>query len=112
MANLGSSHSQETKDYFSKIRQGSGNPFYGKHHTDLTKEYFRKLYKGKKQTQDQIDAKSNRQTGVPRTDQAKSAISKGVSSLKKIKCEYCGGEYSPALYGRWHGNNCKSKGPQ
>jgi len=110
VANLGSFHSDETREHFSKIRQGSGNPFYGKHHSDKTKEYFKTLYTGKKQTDDQIEAKRKRQLDVSRTDNAKNSISKGVLALPKINCDHCDREFSPALYGRWHGDKCKSKG--
>lgn len=102
-------HTDETKKHFSNIRKGSDNPFYQKHHSEETKEHFRKLYTGKKQTSEQIEAKRKRQTGVPRTDNAKSSISKGILALQKIKCIHCAGEYSPALHGRWHGDKCKSR---
>jgi len=109
IAFTGSHHSPETCEHFSKIRHGEGNPFYGKHHSDETKKHLHDIFYGIKQTPDQIAAKINRQTGVPRTDKAKSAISQGIKSLSKKHCEHCGGEFSPALYGRWHGDKCKNK---
>ena len=106
----GWNHSEETRKHFSKIREEEGNPFFGKHHTEETKNYFKTLYTGKKQSEEQIQAKSSRQTGVERTHHAKAAISQGVLALPKVQCENCMRLFSPALYGRWHGSKCKMKG--
>lgn len=45
-------HTQETKDYLSKIRKGENNGFYGKHHTKETKQHFSNIRKGIKLTQE------------------------------------------------------------
>jgi hypothetical protein len=105
----GSTHSDETRAHFSKIRQGEGNPFYGKHHSDDTKQKLSKAATGYTHTDSAKKKITAAQTGKARSASAKSAISAGISSLAKKKCSHCGGEFSPALFGRWHGDNCTKK---
>jgi hypothetical protein len=105
----GSKHSDETRAHFSIIRQGQNNPFYGKHHSDTTKQKLSKAVTGFNHTDDARRKISVAQTGKARSASAKSAISAGISNLAKKKCNHCGGEFSPALFGRWHGDNCTRK---
>ena len=105
----GSHHSVETCKKMSETRIGSNNPFYGKHHTV-----------------ENIQATVDRQTGVPRKDITKqrikatltgthrpenvaNKISLGVKNLPTIQCDHCSGDFKPAQFGRWHGDNCKSR---
>ena len=109
VAFTGSKHSDETRAHFSKIRQGEGNPFFGKNHNDDTKQKLSAAVTGFKHT-DAAKAKiTAAQTGKALSANARSAISAGISSIAKKKCSHCGGEFSPALFGRWHGDNCTRK---
>ena len=37
-------------------------------------------------------------------------IKKSWANRKRVQCENCSGVFTPAMYKRWHGENCKSKG--
>jgi group I intron endonuclease len=106
----GRNHSDETRAQMSKTRLGSGNPMFGKNLSDITKQKLSKSVTGFKHTDIAKSKITAAQTGRARSEKARKSISVGVSSLEKIKCEHCGGLFSPALYGRWHGDKCKSRG--
>ena len=65
----GLKYSEESKENLSKIRQGEGNSFYGRHHTDETKEKISKSKLGK------YKGKDNPNYGNKLTDEQKNKIS-------------------------------------
>lgn len=106
---LGSNHSEETKRLFSENRMGEKNPFFGKQHTVETKQKLREIFVGTKHTVEAKNKISQAQFGKPRLESHKISISNGIKNLSKKSCENCFGLFSPALYGRWHGINCRFK---
>lgn len=105
----GWSHTEQTKQAMSENRHGEDNPFFGKKHSDDVLATLKQKCSGWSHTAEAISKIIASQTGVLRTEQAKRAISAGVKNLAKVTCEYCDKECSPALHGRWHGDNCKHK---
>lgn len=106
---LGSKHSEKTKNLFSANRTGEKNPFFGKKHSLETKQKLRKMFLGSTHTEKTREKISKSQLGRARLESHKIAISDGIKKLDKKSCENCFGLFSPALYGRWHGINCRFK---
>ncbi len=40
----------------------------------------------------------------------KDKLSFRAKHRQKIRCEYCSNDFTPGMYTRWHGNNCKDAG--
>jgi hypothetical protein len=92
-----------------------GNTFT---HTDETKIVIGETHRGKVISPEQIakyresrcgqDAWNKGKTDIY-TEETLSKMKDSALARQKIKCEYCGEEFSPGMYARWHGENCKTK---
>jgi len=84
-------YSDEYKEERSKMYTGKGNPNYGKKTSAKTKKKIGAKLKGRKQTQEEKDARG--------------AANKGKKREKKL-CPYCNEHIAVNTYPRFHGNNC------
>ena len=79
----GHAHTEEHKQYMSKLLSGKNNPAYGKPGYWADKE-------------------------IPQWVREKMKI--GNKNKQKKNCVYCNKDFDPVNYKRWHDQNCKSKG--
>jgi hypothetical protein len=90
---------KETKQKIGKANKGK-QPWLGKHHSKETKKV--------------LSMKSSLMTGDKNSFFGKhhSKITKAVLrdkslNVEKIECEYCHKTFTPAMFTRWHGKNCR-----
>lgn len=77
---------EETKKIWREQRKGSGNSMYGKTHTDSTKEKISMANKGRKMTEEQVAAMSERAKGRVFKESSKEKLSKEKNSLVESLC--------------------------
>jgi hypothetical protein len=112
----------------------------GKHHTLKTIRKMRKSHKGWIPPDGFGEAISQRMQDFKHTEETKNTLSKKASERYKedpknnpmygktqseetlklmreshknrpiLKCPHCGGEFTSAMYNRWHGDKCKKRG--
>lgn len=80
-----------SEDHIEKINSKSTR-FKGKSHSKETKEKISKKTKGSK-----------------RSDETKRKLSESAKKRKRILCPHCRKEIPVNVFGRYHGDNCKSK---
>jgi hypothetical protein len=49
-----------------------------------------------------------RKEGYQARPEFRSLISDLARARRRIRCPHCDGDYSPGMFTRWHGNNCKA----
>ena len=86
---LGKEKALAYKHKISENTSGENNPMYGKGYLIL--------------------GEKNGMYGNTHSIETKNKQSKRAKNRKKVFCEYCEKTYSPGMYGRWHGKNCKLK---
>lgn len=111
--------SSETRNKISQAHQGkivsaeTGRKISaakkGKRLTEVHKTKLSVARSGSKHTQDSKSKLSVALTGRIMSDYTKIKMSNAASSRSTVICQHCNKEFSPAMYARWHGNNCKLK---
>jgi len=112
-------HSDETKKKISdavigrvpwnKGRKYEGGGMTGLTHSEETKALISSKMRGRKLSEQHKKAVSESLVGITRSENTRKLMSdakKGRVHPRKV-CENCGGEYSVAMYTRWHGIKCK-----
>jgi hypothetical protein len=119
----GKSHTEEHKNYISKINTKEKNPMYG---TKATPETLAKMSKAQSGKIGYWAGKESHEFpfyGKKHTDETKKKISdswdnieerrvnmsKSARNKPKHICENCGGFFTKSMLTRWHGDNCKRK---
>lgn len=127
----GKKHTTDTKKKISNSNIGKHST-KGRKHSDETKRKISEGNKGKimppvsKETKAKISAagigrqhskdhiikriKTRKQNGhYKNKKQTIERMKKSAAGRPKIKCSYCSGTFTPAMYKRWHGEKCKHK---
>ena len=78
-------------------RHGELNGMYGKNHSEETRKKQSEKAKGRKYSAATIEKRAAKIRG---------------SKREKLLCPYCNKDVAVNGYARWHGNNCKLKGPK
>ena len=77
--------------------------------SDETKARMSAAHLGKKTSPSAIEKTRQFHLGRTRSDETKQRLCDERATRKPIHCEYCGGEFLPGNFHRWHGLKCKHR---
>lgn len=106
-ANKGSKRTEETRNKMRDAKLGKGGQShhrYGKKHTEET----RNLIKSKLPD---FHGQNNPYWGQTHSEETKAKMRAAAAKVTKQTCPHCDKVIMPAMFKRWHGDNCKFKRP-
>ena len=82
---------------------GKENSMFGKKHDAETKAAISKNHTD-------VSGKNNPMYGKTQSEETLKLMRESHKNRPILKCPHCGGEFTSAMYNRWHGDKCKKRG--
>lgn len=113
---LGYQHSEETKKKMSEKKLGKRFTKEHRENISIAKKAAPHHFRGtggpmfgKKHTPEALEKISWTHKGKTVSEESRAKLRESLSKVEKRHCSHCHGMFTPPLFSRWHGENCRHK---